>query len=62
MLKPTILLNGRVAGVWTWRKRGRKIIVSLELFRRLEKREYTLVEGAVERYGGFCDTVVEVED
>ena len=61
MLKPTILLNGKVAGVWKRRKKGRKITISLEPFRRLDKREYRLVENAVERYGGYCNTVVEVE-
>jgi hypothetical protein len=61
MPRPTFLLNGRVAGTWMRKKRGRRTVVSLEPFRRFGKKEVALVEAAVKRYAGFLETQVEIE-
>jgi hypothetical protein len=60
MPKPTILVGGRVAGVWKQERRGGAVRISVELFRDLESGERSAVAHAVERYGSYLERPVEL--
>jgi hypothetical protein len=61
MPKPTILLDGKVAGTWK-RKVGKKMIqVIVEPFRPLEEGELDALQQAALRYAGFCGLNAEVK-
>jgi hypothetical protein len=53
LLKPTIVLNGEVVGIWRSARKGGRTIVSQDLFRDLDRDERAAVGGAVRRYLDF---------
>ena len=59
MLRPAIIVNGNVAGVWKQTKNKDRLLVSAELFRSLEDNENQVLETAVQHYGRFHNSTVE---
>jgi hypothetical protein len=60
MPKQTIVLNGRLSESWRREMMDGKMIVTQELFRRLNGDERTVVENAVRRYGDYSSVLVEI--
>jgi len=60
MMKPTLVVNGRVAGIWKQIRRKSKITIFVEPFRELTENEDRLLARAAERYGRFHNTVAEL--
>jgi Winged helix DNA-binding domain len=57
---PVLLVDGQVAGVWERRKRGRRVEVRIDAFRRLSRRQARELEAEAARIGAFDDAEVEV--
>ena len=60
MMKPTLVVNGQVAGIWKQIRRKSKITIFVEPFRELSENEDRLLAQAADRYGRFHDTVAEL--
>lgn len=60
MMKPTVIVNGKVAGVWKQTRRKDRIVISVDPFRKLLNGEYRVLARAADRYGHFHDTTVEL--
>ena len=52
-----MLVDGRVAGVWQPTKRGKRVEIAVDPFRRLNRRS---IEAAARRLGDFFEASVEV--
>ena len=60
-IKPVVMLDGRVAGIWKQRKTKDDIQVSIEPFRDIGKGERDAVESAARRYGLYLNTTVTLQ-
>jgi hypothetical protein len=60
MPRPAIVVNGRVAGTWKRTIRSGRIVVTLELFHKLDEDECSAIDAAVHRYGAFHSLPVEI--
>jgi len=60
MMKPTVIVNGKVAGVWKQTRRKDRIMISVDPFRKLLDREYRVLARAADRYGRFYNTAAEL--
>jgi hypothetical protein len=56
-----LVIDGRLAGIWRRRERGNAVVVSVTPFRRLSRADRQAIDRAVERFGRFLDTTVDVE-
>jgi hypothetical protein len=58
-LSPTILINGRAEGVWSYKKKGKCLYVTVEPFRAIAKNVKGLIErearGLADFYDAFCE-------
>jgi hypothetical protein len=61
MPNPTIVVDGEVVGTWCREAKGGRMIVTLELFRALDRDERRAVEEAARRYGTFASAPVEIQ-
>ena len=61
MLRPVIIVNGKVVGVWKHAKKKNRISISVELFRALADSEKQSITAAARRFGRFHETAVELE-
>ena len=52
-LSPVVLLNGRVAGVWDYTRRGKALALNVELFEKLPRKILSLVEQEAEIIAQF---------
>ncbi len=59
MLDPSIVVDGRIAGVWRRKLSRRAVSVAVRLFGPLGTRERAALEVAVNRYGEFLGLSVE---
>lgn len=57
---PTIVLNGRVAGIWKRTVKKDKIVIETKPFATFKKGEKDVVARAAERYGQFAGMPVEL--
>lgn len=60
MPRPAIILNGNVVGLWKQFKNKDRILVSAELFRSLEDNEAQALEIAVQQYGRYLDSAMDL--
>jgi hypothetical protein len=61
MPRPAIVVDGKVVGTWRRATKSGKTIVTLELFRALDRDESRAVEEAARRYGTFASAPVEIQ-
>jgi hypothetical protein len=61
MPKPTIIVDGKVAGTWKRSPKRNRIVVALEPFRELSKAETEAIDQAAQRYGEFHARPVEIQ-
>ena len=52
-LSPVVLLNGRVAGLWTYTRRGKTLALDVELFEKLSKAVLAMLEQEAEMIAQF---------
>lgn len=52
-LSPVVLLNGRVAGVWDYTRRGKTLALEVELFEKLPRKTLSLIEQEAEIIARF---------
>ena len=61
ILKPTIVIDGRVVGVWTRVLKGDRVIVTPQPFARLTRAARNAVAAAAERYGRFLERAASLD-
>ena len=52
-VSPVILLDGRVVGLWSREKKGKKCVVKTELFEKLPKKVLAAIDAELERVARF---------
>ena len=60
MPKPTVMVNGEIAGTWSYRLRKDEMTVSIRPFRNLESRERELIDRAARELSRFSSVTVKV--
>lgn len=60
-IRPTVVVDGRVAGTWSTRRRGGSTVVSVEPFGRLDPGVRPLIEAEAHDIGRFLAEPVELE-
>lgn len=61
MLQPTIVVDGKVIGIWRRESKGARTIVTLEPFRPLSAAERQAVEAAAGRYAAYLSMPVDLQ-
>ncbi|MGH9841571.1 MAG: winged helix DNA-binding domain-containing protein [Blastocatellia bacterium] len=59
-VSPVILVNGRAAGVWSHKRQGKQLVVTVEPFEKFSKAVRALLEGEAARLGEFLESPVRV--
>jgi hypothetical protein len=59
-ISPVLLVNGRMEGVWKHERKGKRLEVAIEPFRKLPKRARAEAEAEAERLAGFLGGALEV--
>ena len=59
--RPTVLLNGRIAGIWRYDFKKDRLEVTIEPFQDLIINEKKCIEVAGSRLGSFLDTAVHID-
>jgi hypothetical protein len=60
-ISPVILLNGRVIGIWSYTRQGKRLSLQIEPFQKFSKIIRTKIEEEAERLGSFLETSYEVK-
>jgi hypothetical protein len=60
MPKPTVMVNGEIAGTWSYRPRKDEMTVSVQPFRNLESRERELIDRAARELSRFSFVPLKV--
>jgi hypothetical protein len=55
-----VLVNGRMVGVWKHTRKGRRLLVAIELFGRLPAWTRTQLTAEAERLAAFLDCQLEL--
>jgi hypothetical protein len=59
-MKPTLIVNGQVAGIWKQIRRRDRIMISIEPFRKRMDGGYRSLEKTADRYRRFYDIEAEL--
>lgn len=59
MPKPTVMVNGDILGIWSYKVKGQAMVISIQPFRNLAPHERDLVERAAHQFGRFKALPVE---
>jgi hypothetical protein len=57
---PVVLLNGRAAGVWSHKRQGKHLAVTVEPFEKFSKAVRSLIEAEAARLGEFLELPARV--
>ncbi len=60
-IRPTVVVDGRVAGTWSTRRTSRSTVVSVQPFERLDAGIWPLLEAEAHDVGRFLATPVTLE-
>jgi hypothetical protein len=60
VFRPTVVVNGKVVGIWRSNKKRNKVVIETEYFHKVNKKEENLVREASEKYGRFLDQDIEI--
>src|SRR5215469_9297166 len=60
-ISPVLLVDGRIDGVWSYRRNGRRLGVQISPFVRLTRRVHIAVEVEAERLAKFLDAELELK-
>ena len=58
---PTVVIDGRVSGVWKNKVGTKKVVVTVNLFRKLEAAQQSSIKEAADSYGAFLEQPVELK-
>jgi len=59
-ISPVVLINGRIAGVWSHRKRGKRLQVSIEPFSPLSQSQRAAIEERAADIAEFFESSLEL--
>ena len=59
-ISPVVLVNGRVAGVWSHARRGKVLQVTVELFDKLSRPQYAVIEERAVDVARYLDSNLEL--
>ncbi len=59
-LSPVVLVNGRAEGIWSWRKKGNRLHITVQLFDRIAKDARKQVEKEAADLARFYETTYEL--
>jgi hypothetical protein len=59
-ISPVVLIDGAVAGVWSYKPQGKRLAVEIEPFGRLSKTERAGIEREAESMAGFFESELEI--
>jgi len=59
-LSPVVLVDGRILGVWSHRRRGSRLQLNVELFERVPRDVREAIEGEAQDLGRFLDAPCQV--
>jgi uncharacterized protein YcaQ len=59
-ISPVVLVNGRVAGIWSCTKRGKALSFTSELFEKLNKRQRAKIRNEAESLGKFLGGTISI--
>lgn len=60
MPRPTVMANGNILGVWTYKMKKQEMLVSIQPFRDLESHERDLIRRAASQLGSFQAAPIDV--
>jgi hypothetical protein len=60
MFSPTMVIDGRIAGVWKRTRKKKVVVVTTSPFAPLNETEQRSLAGAAERYGRFMGVAAEL--
>jgi quercetin dioxygenase-like cupin family protein len=61
MLKPTVMVNGEILGIWGYTTQKQQILISIQPFRELTRLERELIAQAADRFGIYKSIPAEVK-
>jgi hypothetical protein len=59
-ISPVVMIDGTVAGVWSYKPRGNTLLVSIEPFGRLSRAVRAAIEQEAESLAGFFESKAEI--
>jgi uncharacterized protein YcaQ len=59
-ISPVVLIDGAVVGVWSYKPQGKRIVVTIEPFGKLSRKERTGIEYEAESLAGFFESELEI--
>ncbi len=60
-ISPVVLVNGRIAGIWSCGKKGKSVSFKAELFEKITKSQRSKIGDEAERLGSFLGGGISVE-
>ncbi|HEV3040872.1 MAG TPA: winged helix DNA-binding domain-containing protein [Candidatus Angelobacter sp.] len=60
-ISPAVLINGKIAGIWSCTKKGKTLSFTAELFENLSRRQRSKIQEEAESLGHFLGGSVEIE-
>jgi uncharacterized protein YcaQ len=60
-ISPVVLINGAVAGVWSHKLQGKKLLVNIDPFGKLSKAECAGIEREAEALAGYFQTTLQLK-
>jgi hypothetical protein len=60
-ISPVVLINGAVAGVWSHKLQGKKLLVNIEPFGKLSRGQRAGIESEAESLAGYFQTTLELK-
>ncbi|MBD8043851.1 AlkZ family DNA glycosylase [Arthrobacter sp. Sa2BUA2] len=61
IFKPTLVIRGRIAGLWSRKSTAKKTVLSLHPFAPIPRRDHAGIRRAAEEYGRFLAVPVELD-
>ncbi|HEV2689532.1 MAG TPA: winged helix DNA-binding domain-containing protein [Bryobacteraceae bacterium] len=59
-ISPVVLLDGRVAGIWSSQRAGKRLLIEIEPIEKLTKKTRSLLEQEAESLGKFLELSAEI--
>lgn len=60
-ISPVVLLNGKVIGVWSYKRSGKRLLVEIELFKKASKKVLAKIEKEAASLAGFLGCSLEIK-
>ena len=59
-ISPVVLIDGAVAGVWSYKPQGKRIVVKIEPFGKLSRKDHAGIKHEAESLAGFFESELEI--